>query len=77
MPTNKKSDTDGAFTALIKSFPWKKLRRYEVTNLAFDLIALVVAGKYALSLPDPVYGVGLFSFVFAMSLLCVFWACRQ
>jgi hypothetical protein len=53
-----------------------KLRRYEVANLLFELMALYFTWHYT----EHVNGtpsIALWAGVIAMGLVCIFWACKQ
>jgi len=62
---------------LIKQLPFKKLRRYELTNLLFELIALCFVLHYSEHIQNPIYGVILWLAVLSSALFCVMWACKQ
>lgn len=68
----------GGWYALVrKDLPWKKLRRYEFTNLLFELIAAYFILKYTEHLQNPVIGAVLWVIVIGSALFCVMWACKQ
>ncbi|HUK25996.1 MAG TPA: hypothetical protein VLV49_15545 [Terriglobales bacterium] len=62
---------------LIKAVPWHKLRRYEVTNIAWSLLALYFTVQFALHQSSLLYPSILLGVVVAATLGCVLWACKQ
>lgn len=69
---------DEIIKQLLKLLPFKKLTRYDVTNLAFDLLALSYTLKFALKQEGGGIGVLLLWFtVIALCLLCFIWASKQ
>lgn len=63
--------------AIFGQLPLKKLRRYEVANLAFEIIALFFTLRFTLHHNIPVADYGLWVFVIVMGTVCIFWASKQ
>jgi hypothetical protein len=59
-----------------KAIP-KKLRRYEVANLSYEVAALYFAIKYAQAAGNTLFPFIIIAFVIALGFLCVLWACKQ
>jgi hypothetical protein len=62
---------------LIKQLPIKKLRRYELTNLLFELIGCCFILHYSEHVQNPIYGVILWFAAIGSGLFCLMWACKQ
>jgi hypothetical protein len=65
------------WTALIDALPWKKLRRYELTNLSFEVIALFFTLRFTYHQNNPLFSFVLWAAVIVMGFVCVFWASKQ
>ena len=74
MAANKAKDFWAAF---ISALPWKKLRRYELTNLSWSVIALFFTVRFALHQSGQLYPSILLGVVVVATLGCVMWACKQ
>ena len=78
MADGKGGTTKGHWsTALINAVPWKKLRRYELTNIAWSCIALYFTVQFALHQSSQLYPSLLLFVVLGATLGCVLWACKQ
>lgn len=69
--------TDNGWLQLLKIIPLSKLRRYEITNLVFELMALYFTSKFTAHQSSPIACMALWAGVIALGFLCILWACRQ
>ena len=71
------ASSDGWLNILLKSIPFSKLRRYEVANLAFELLAFYFVCQFTRGLTHEAWSIALFGLVFVSGLTCIMWACKQ
>jgi hypothetical protein len=71
MPTNN------GWSKLLKVIPFGKLRRYEVANLTFDVIALYFTARFTVHQSSPMACMLLWAGVIALGFVCILWACKQ
>jgi len=64
-------------THLVDLIPWTKLRRYELTNLAWSCIALFFTVRFAMHQSNPLYPSILLVVIVSGTLGCIMWACKQ
>jgi hypothetical protein len=62
---------------LVDQLPWKKLRRYELTNILWSCIALFFTVRFGFHQSNQLYAAILLAAVIAETLVCVMWACKQ
>ncbi|MBS1802448.1 MAG: hypothetical protein JST28_03740 [Acidobacteria bacterium] len=68
----------GFWASLFKQIPFSKLRRYEVTNLLFEAMALYFTLQYTKNPHDqPIIALSMWAGVLVLGAVCVFWACKQ
>ena len=60
-----------------KKIPLQKLRRYEVTNLTFEIIALYFTGQFTSHQANPIACMVLWAGVVALGFVCIVWASKQ
>jgi hypothetical protein len=73
VPTGKGS----LYFRIASLVPWSKLRKYEITNLCFDGMALFVAWKWAMQQGASWFSVGVLFVTLALGFICVVWASKQ
>jgi hypothetical protein len=62
---------------IARLFPWRKLRRYEATNLLFEIVALFFTLKFVAHAQNESLASLLLLAVVLLGFLCVTWACKQ
>jgi hypothetical protein len=77
IPTKSPAPKGNWKTRLVDQLSWKKLRRYELTNLAWSCIALFFTVKFAVHQSNPLYPSILLVVIVAGTFGCVMWACKQ
>jgi hypothetical protein len=76
-PVSKVTAPNKGWAEIVKIFPWHKLRRYELTNLAFELIALYFTVKFAVHMHGEYEAALLLGAVVLLGFMCLIWACKQ
>lgn len=68
---------DNFWKTLVEAIPSKKLRHYEVANLAFEIAALYFTVQFTQQHKSEPLAFMLMGAVLLMGLCCVLWACKQ
>ena len=74
--TSDNATLRAVFLALVKKLPLSKINKYQATNLAADIPALLVALTFALKVADPRAGGLILLAALALTYLCVFYVCE-
>jgi hypothetical protein len=76
-PAVNTNGKDGLIASIVKSLPWNKMNRCDVTNIAFDLIALYFTLQFTEKAGGTMPVLILWFCIVSLALFCVMWASRQ